>query len=165
MDGKTYCYRYPHPSVTTDCVVFGLEAGAVKVLLIERGAAPYKGCWAFPGGFLNIDEAAEDGVRRELMEETGLAVVDVRQFHTFSAPDRDPRERVISIAFYAVVDVCEVRGGDDAAHAAWFALDEVPPLAFDHREMLDRALAALRERYGVAPTDGVRFASAYASSH
>lgn len=148
MEQQKYCYKYPHPSVTTDCVVFGLDGNQLKVLLIERGHDPYKGDWAFPGGFLNIDEAAEDGVLRELKEETGLVLSSARQFHAFSAPDRDPRERVITIAFYAVMRVQEVQGGDDAARAAWFSLDELPRLAFDHEEMLQRALAALRRQMG-----------------
>lgn len=146
MEQQKYCYKYPHPSVTTDCVVFGLDGNQLKVLLIERGRDPYKGCWAFPGGFLNIDEAAEDGVLRELKEETGLVLASARQFHAFSAPDRDPRERVITIAFYAVVRVQDVQGGDDAARAAWFSLDALPRLAFDHEEMLQQALEALRQQ-------------------
>ena len=93
-----YTYRYPHPAVTTDCVVFGYDGLHLNVLLIERGGEPYKGCWAFPGGFLNIDEDAPDGARRELLEETGLQVTNIQQLGAFTAPDRDPRERVISIA-------------------------------------------------------------------
>ena len=100
---EQYCYRYPHPAVTTDCVVFGYDGLRLNVLLIERGGEPYKGCWAFPGGFLNIDEDAPDGARRELMEETGLGVKNIEQLAAFTAPDRDPRERVISIAFFTLI--------------------------------------------------------------
>ncbi|MBQ4028111.1 MAG: NUDIX hydrolase, partial [Prevotella sp.] len=126
MEELKYHYKYPHPNVTTDCVIFGYDGNRLKVLLIERGIEPYKGCWAFPGGFLNMDEPAETGAKRELFEETGLTTASVRQFHAFSAPDRDPRERVITIAFYALVRISEVKGGDDAAKAEWFALDEIP---------------------------------------
>ena len=105
MDGLNYHYKYPHPSVTTDCVVFGYDGFRLNVLLVERGREPHKGKWAFPGGFLEIDEAAEDGALRELYEETGLSSVDLRQFHSFTEPRRDPRERVISIAYYALVSM------------------------------------------------------------
>ena len=128
-----YCYKYPHPSVTTDCVVLGWDGKKLHVLLIERGREPYKGCWAFPGGFLNMDESAEEGAARELQEETGLQGIPLRQFHTFSQPGRDPRERVITIAYYAVIRWQKIQAGDDAARAQWFPLDAIPALAFDHR--------------------------------
>ena len=139
-----YHYKYPHPSVTTDCVIFGFDGTRLNVLLIERGNDPYKGCWAFPGGFLNMDESALEGAKRELYEETGLRDAYIHQFHAFSAPDRDPRERVISIAYFALVRLTDVKAGDDAAKAQWFPLDEIPPLAFDHDKMLREALKALR---------------------
>ena len=131
--------------MTTDCVVFRLENGTLKTLLIERGNEPYKGFWAFPGGFLNMDENAEQGALRELEEETGLKLKHVEEFGTFSTVDRDPRGRVISIAFYGITDLTEVNGGDDAAKAQWFPIDGIPPLAFDHDEMLERALARLHK--------------------
>lgn len=146
-----YCYKYPHPSVTTDCVIFGYDGHRLHVLMVERGGEPYRGCWAMPGGFLAMDESAEEGALRELQEETGLREAGIRQFHTFSAPGRDPRERVITIAFYALVPMRQVRGGDDAADARWFPLDEVPRLAFDHGDMLDRALQALRRQLRFEP--------------
>ena len=146
-----YHYKYPHPSVTTDCVIFGFDGTRMKVLLVQRGVEPYKGRWAFPGGFLQMDESAEEGALRELREETGLSGAFIRQFHTFSAPDRDPRERVITIAFYALVRIEEVTGGDDAADARWFALDEVPQLAFDHDQILRTAEQALRQQIHFEP--------------
>ena len=146
-----YHYKYPHPSVTTDCVIFGFDGARMKVLLVQRGIEPYKGRWAFPGGFLQMDESAEEGALRELREETGLSGAFIRQFHTFSAPDRDPRERVITIAFYALVRIEEVTGGDDAADARWFALDEVPQLAFDHDQILRTAEQALRQQIHFEP--------------
>lgn len=150
-EGLKYSYKYPHSSVTTDCVIFGFDGVKLKVLLVERGMAPYKGRWAFPGGFLNMDESAEEGALRELKEETGLEGAYIRQFHTFSAPQRDPRERVITIAYYALVRMQEVKGGDDASDARWFALDEVPPLAFDHDQILRKAEKTLRQQIHFEP--------------
>lgn len=146
-----YHYKYPHPSVTTDCVIFGFDGVKLNVLLVQRGIEPYKGRWAFPGGFLKMDESAEEGALRELREETGLQGAYLQQFHSFSAPDRDPRERVITIAYYALVKLQEVKGADDAADARWFALDEVPPLAFDHDLILRTALKALRRQIYFEP--------------
>ncbi|MBD5420054.1 MAG: NUDIX hydrolase [Bacteroides sp.] len=146
MEEKKYCYKYPHPAVTTDCVIFGFDGEELKVLLIERGITPYKGHWAFPGGFLNPNETAEEGARRELREETGLDSAHIEQLRTYSTPDRDPRERVITIAYIALVRIQDVRGGDDAADAGWFPVENVPPLAFDHAEILRDALRRLRER-------------------
>ena len=145
MEERTYTYKYPHPAVTTDCVVFGIDGQKLKILLIERGNEPYKGCWAFPGGFLNMDENAEQCALRELKEETGLTLNNIKEFGSYSDVDRDPRERVISIAFYALTKKAEVKGDDDAAKAQWFALDEVPRLAFDHDKMLKNALIKLKE--------------------
>ena len=139
MEEFQYHYKYPHPGVTTDNVIFGFDGETVKVLLIERGGEPYKGCWAFPGGFLEMEESAEEGARRELMEETGLTTPFVKQFHAFTAPDRDPRERV---------------GMDDAAQAKWFALNEMPEkLAFDHNEMLRVALEEINKEIRLETKD------------
>ena len=145
MERQKYTYDYPRPAVTTDCVVFGIDGQKLKILLIERGNEPYKGFWAFPGGFLNMDENATQGALRELAEETGLKLEHITEFGTFSDVNRDPRERVISIAFYALINIVDVKGGDDAAKAQWFALDEVPPLAFDHDLMLKKSLQKLKE--------------------
>ena len=148
---KKYCYEYPHPSVTTDCVIFGFDGTKLSVLLIKRGVEPYEGKWALPGGFLKMEEDAETGAKRELQEETGLEDAYMRQFHTFSAPERDPRERVITIAYYALVRMQEVKGGDDAAEARWFTLDKVPQLAFDHDRILRKAEQALRQQIHFEP--------------
>ena len=151
MEENMYCYRYPHPAVTMDCVIFGFDGERLQVLLVERGIEPYKGRWAFPGGFLKMDETAEEGALRELREETGLERAYIQQFHTFSDPHRDPRERVITIAYYALVKIQEVHGGDDAASARWFPLSEIPSLAFDHDYILRMATQRLREEIHFQP--------------
>lgn len=151
VEKGTYTYEYPRPSVTTDCVIFGYDGKDLKVLLVERGIDPYKGHWALPGGFLQMDETALDGAKRELLEETGLKDTYIEQFHTFSAVDRDPRGRVITIAHYALVKISEVKGGDDAAEARWFPIGEVPKLAFDHGRILGEAMRTLRERIHFEP--------------
>ena len=141
----SYTYKYPHPAVAADCVVFGFDGRELQVLLIERGLDPYKGCWAFPGGFMKIDESAEDCAKRELAEETSLHVQMLKQLGAFSAVYRDPRERVISIAFYALVQPSDVVGGDDASQAKWFPIRDVPQLAFDHDFILRKAMQKLKE--------------------
>lgn len=151
MEEFKYHYKYPHPAVTTDCVIFGFDGTKLNVLLVERGIEPFKGRWALPGGFLNMDESAETSAQRELKEETGLTAAYIKQFHTFSAVKRDPRERVLTIAYYALVRMQEVKGGDDAASAAWFALDEIPSLAFDHDLILRMATQALRHQIHFEP--------------
>lgn len=141
---KQYIYRYPHPAVTTDCVILTFHEGLLRVLLIKRGIDPYKGQWALPGGFMKIDESAEDCAHRELREETGVIGCPIKQFHTFSRPGRDPRERVVSIAFYALVKWQQATGADDAEYADWIPMNNVPPLAFDHEEILKKAMEAIR---------------------
>jgi 8-oxo-dGTP diphosphatase len=148
---KIYSYKYPHPAVATDCVIFGFDGMKLKVLLVERGGEPFLGRWAFPGGFMRMEESAEEGAKRELKEETNLTAHYIEQFYTFSAVDRDPRERVLSIAFFALVKIQEVVGGDDAKRAQWFAMDEIPPLAFDHDHILRKATERLRERIHFQP--------------
>ena len=151
MVEQRYCYRYPHPAVTADCVIFGFDGVSIKVLLIQRAIDPYKGKWALPGGFMNIDESAEECARRELEEETGLKTASVEQFYTFTDVMRDPRERVITVAHYALVRLSEVKGGDDASKAQWFVQSEIPSLAFDHDRILRMALARLKERICFEP--------------
>ncbi len=141
----SYTYLYPHPAVATDCVVFGFDGKELQILLIERGLEPFKGMWAFPGGFMRIQETAEDCARRELLEETGFSVQVLKQLGAFSGIHRDPRERVVSVAFYALVRPSDVKGGDDAHDAQWFSLDDVPQLAFDHDFILRKAMQQLRK--------------------
>lgn len=138
--------------MTTDCVIFGYEPKeGLSVLLIKRGIDPFKDCWAFPGGFIRMDEDAETGAKRELKEETGLETAYIEQFGCFSEVNRDPRERVITIAYYALVKKSEVRVGDDAAAAHWFPVDNIPALAFDHDRILRVAVQTLKERIHFKP--------------
>lgn len=134
-----YTYKYPRPAVTADCIVITKEERP-KVLLIQRGYEPYKDCWALPGGFMNMDETTEQCAIRELEEETGLKINEVVQIGAFSKVDRDPRGRTITVAYLAMVDkTLQVTGLDDAAKAEWWPLDALPPLAFDHEEIMEKA--------------------------
>lgn len=135
-----YTYKYPRPAVTADCVVITNEQQP-KVLLIQRGNEPFKGCWAFPGGFMDMDETTEHCAVRELKEETGLAVSDMHQIGTYSKIDRDPRGRTISVAYLVIIDSpVEVTGQDDATKAEWFPITNLPHLAFDHFDIMQDAL-------------------------
>ena len=146
MSNQQYCYKYPHPAVTADCVIFGFDGVDILLLLIERLIEPFKGKWALPGGFMKMDETIEECARRELKEETNLTATSVEQFHTFTRVDRDERERVITVAHLALVRLSEVKGGDDAKRAQWFRLNEIPQLAFDHDEIINMAIEELRKR-------------------
>ena len=135
----SYTYEYPRPAVTADCVVITKEKEP-QVLLIQRGNEPFKGCWAFPGGFMNMDETTEQCAIRELEEETGLKVTEIKQIGAYSRVDRDPRGRTITVAYLAIIDKVEnVKGLDDAAKAQWFPLSDLPKLAFDHEEIMKDA--------------------------
>jgi len=148
-----YTYRYARPAVTADCVVFALDEDDLKILLIQRGHGPFKGQWALPGGFAAVGEALEDTARRELAEETGLENVFLEQLYTFSTPDRDPREHVITVAYYGLVNLSEhdVHAATDASNAAWFCIDDAPPLAFDHDEILRTAHERLKGKIRYQP--------------
>lgn len=144
---KRFCYEYPRPAVTVDMVVLAHSArGGGAILLIRRAKPPFQGRWALPGGFVDIDESLEDAARRELEEETGIRVGELMQVGAFGDPKRDPRGRVIAVAFLAVVRKEQVspRGGDDAREAAWFSLKSLPSLAFDHEQIVQCALRKLR---------------------
>ena len=141
----SYTYKYPRPAVTADCIVMTNEEVPL-VLLIERGDEPFKGHWAFPGGFLNMDETTEQCAIRELEEETGLRVRTLHQVGAYSKVDRDPRGRTITVAYLAIIEEpLEVKGQDDAAKAEWFPVNNLPPLAFDHDDILADALAKYDE--------------------
>ena len=136
----SYTYEYPRSTVTADMIVLTDESEP-KILLIQRGGEPFKGCWAFPGGFMDMDETTEQCARRELKEETGLEVGEVKQVGVYSAVDRDPRGRTITVAYIShVAQILPVTGLDDAAEAKWWPINALPPLAFDHAQILRDAL-------------------------
>ncbi|MCA9637640.1 MAG: NUDIX hydrolase, partial [Myxococcales bacterium] len=149
----SFTYEYPRPALTVDCVVFGVDEGGLKILLIERDIEPFAGRWALPGGHVHIDEEIEDAARRELEEETGVDKLFLEQLYTFGAVDRDPRGRVVTVAYYALVRLADhrVRAATDARDAAWFAADALPPLAFDHAKIVEVARARLRGKVRYEP--------------
>ena len=134
----SYHYDYPHPAVTTDVAVFTLRDRQLQLLLVRRGQQPHRGKWALPGGFLEIDEDLESCAKRELQEETGVSDLYIEQLFTFGRPDRDPRERIISVTYYALIpsDKLALTAGSDATDAAWFPVEKLPELAFDHAEII-----------------------------
>lgn len=130
-----YTYHYPRPAVTVDAILISPER---KVLLIERGREPYLGKWALPGGFINMEEELEVACKRELEEETGIRIGEMKQFRAFGGVHRDPRHRTISVLFYTFTDnELIARAGDDAANVKWFPIDNLPELAFDHLQILE----------------------------
>lgn len=153
---QSFVYDYPRPAVTVDCVVFGadLREDRLKVLLIQRDIDPFSGKWALPGGFMREHETLEVAAIRELEEEAGLKDVFLEQLYTFSSTDRDPRGRVVSVAYYALVEPEQhaAQAATDARDAAWFALDELPDeLAFDHGQILEVARERLRGKVRYRP--------------
>ena len=148
-----YSYEYPRAALTVDCVVFGLDDEDLKVLLIQRDLPPFEGRWALPGGFVRLDETLEGAAKRELQEETGIENVYQEQLYTIGELDRDPRERVVTVAYYALVKLSDhqVKAATDARNAAWFAVDDVPPLAFDHEKILRLAHVRLQGKVRYQP--------------
>ncbi len=148
-----YTYTHARPALTVDCVVFGLDEEDLKVLLIQRDLEPYAGRWALPGGFVHLDETLDEAARRELQEETGLQRVFLEQLYTFGDLQRDPRERVVTVAYYALVRLSDhqVRAATDARNAAWFGIEDLPDLAFDHATVLDLALKRLQAKVRYQP--------------
>lgn len=143
-----YCYEYPRMLVTVDAVIFRADnqGKPADLLLIQRKNEPYKDCYALPGGFPEMNELLSDAAARELMEETGLCGIALKQVGAFDAVDRDPRDRNISVAYFGFADAsCPVpNAGDDAANAGWFPLKNLPPLAFDHAVILEKALSRIK---------------------
>lgn len=142
-----YCYEYPRPAVTVDTVVFKYENEVLSILLVKRGSPPFQGCWALPGGFVEMDESLEDAAKRELSEETGVVATYLGQLYAFGDVGRDPRQRVISISYYALVrsNSPQIHAGSDAAEVGWFPVLHLPLLAFDHAQMVQMAMDRLRE--------------------
>jgi 8-oxo-dGTP diphosphatase len=144
-----YCYDYPRPAVTVDITLFAHLQGEWRLLLIQRGGEPFRGDWALPGGFVEIDEDLEQAAQRELEEETGIRYIHLEQLLAFGDPHRDPRTRIISIVHYAHLSAAEaevvhVIAGDDASDARWWPANALPPLAFDHSQIVNVALDRLR---------------------
>jgi 8-oxo-dGTP diphosphatase len=141
-----HSYQFARPALTVDVAVFALDEHDLQVMLIERDLTPFAGSWALPGGFVRIGETLDQAAARELQEETGLADIYLEQLYTFGQIDRDPRERVVTVAYYALVNLAghQVKASTDARNAAWFSVNDLPNLAFDHRQILDTALERLR---------------------
>ncbi len=148
-----HTYKYPRGALTVDCVVFGLDDEDLKALLIQRDLEPFEGSWALPGGFVHVDETLEEAAERELEEEAGLSKVFLEQLYTFGTVDRDPRERVVTVSYYALVNIRDhrVRAATDARNAAWFPVTELPTLAFDHEAILDVGLKRLQGKVRYQP--------------
>ena len=151
----SYTYEYPRPSLTIDCVVFGLdvEEKDLKVMLIQRDIPPFQGQWALPGGFVRLNETLEESALRELREETGIEKVFLEQLYTLGELNRDPRERVVTVAYYALVNLNEhrIRATTDARKAAWFSVTDLPKLAFDHDTIVEVALRRLKGKLRYEP--------------
>ncbi len=144
-----YVYDWPRPMVTVDAVVFAVTPDAIKLLLIKRGHEPFKGKWAFPGGFIGMDEELDDAVARELQEETGLTGVRLEQMHTFGKPGRDPRGRQITVVYMGIINqgLDRIKAGDDAELAQWFDIHKLPEnMAFDHNEVAKFAIERLKSK-------------------
>lgn len=139
--------------LSVDAVVFGYEAGVISILLIKRKYQPFKGKWAIPGGFVLNTESLEEAVERELKEETGVKINYLEQLYTFGSPDRDPRGRVVSVAYFGLVRPNEfrVQASTDAEQAEWFNIDELPDLSFDHKEILKAAIERLQGKITYEP--------------
>lgn len=151
----SYTYKYARPALTVDAVVFGLdpELDNLDILLIQRDGEPFKGSWALPGGFVHLEESLEEAVKRELAEETGMRDIYLEQLYTFGRPGRDPRERVVSVAYYGLVKmgVHRLKADTDARDVAWFSIYDMPELAFDHKEIVQCALERLRGKLSYQP--------------
>jgi 8-oxo-dGTP diphosphatase len=148
-----FTYAFARPALAVDCVVFGYRSEQLMLLLIERGEPPFEGKWALPGGFVRIDETLDRAAERELVEEAGLKLRYLEQLYTFGSLERDPRERVVTVAYFALVNTLEheLRASTDAKRAAWFDVREQPTLAFDHDGIVERGLERLRSKVRYQP--------------
>jgi len=142
-----YTYEYPRPALTVDVVAFTLRDNRLHVLLVQRAEQPFAGSWALPGGFVRMDESLEEAALREMTEETGLKQAYLEQLYTYGDPKRDPRGRVVTVAYFSLIPSdapIRSEGGSDATQASWFPIEELPVLAFDHQEIITYALRRLR---------------------
>lgn len=146
-------YQFPRPALTVDCTVFGFDHGDLKLMLIQRDLPPFEGSWALPGGFVRVNESLEDAALRELKEETGLERVYLEQLYTFGDVERDPRERIVTVSYYALVRLehYRVEASTDARSAAWFSLDDLPTVAFDHDRIIEAARVRLKNKVRYEP--------------
>lgn len=142
--------KFPKPAVTVDVVIFTIKNNELKVLLVKRGIEPFKGMWAIPGGFIKMDESLEDAARRELKEETGVANIYLEQLYTFGDVDRDPRDRVVTVSYIALInsDNVKLSASTDVSDAQWFSVLKLPKLGFDHRKIIEYALRRLKWKFG-----------------
>ncbi len=154
--------KYQKPSVTVDLLIFTILDSELRILLVKRASWPYENSWAIPGGFVRMDESLEDAAKRELHEETGVTDLYLEQLYTFGEPDRDPRTRVITVAYIALIDneSRTLRASSDASEAQWFPVKKLPTLAFDHSTIVEYGLNRLRSKleysniaYGLLPTE------------
>jgi 8-oxo-dGTP diphosphatase len=150
---KNYCYEFERPSLATDCVIFGFDGGELKLLLTEREKEPFKNKWALPGGFVFMCESTEDAARRVLLEKAGIRPAFVEQLYTFSQPDRDPRDRIVSVSYFALVNMREYEliAGRDTVKAEWIELSKLPKLAFDHSKIVKMAIQRLKGKVSYQP--------------
>jgi 8-oxo-dGTP diphosphatase len=149
-----HTYEYPRPALTVDCIVFGLDSELdLKIMLIKRDIPPFQGQWAIPGGFVRMDENLEAAALRELQEETGIHDVFLEQLYTFGDLERDPRDRTVTVSYYALINLVEqkIQASTDAREADWFALSKIPELAFDHDQILQKAITRLRSKIRYEP--------------
>ena len=149
-----YTYEYPRPRLTVDCVIFGLdESSRLKVLLIQRGHDPFKGTWALPGGFVDMEEPLVEAALRELKEETGVSDVFIEQLYTVGTPHRDPRGRVVTVVYFALINLAQHKIGadSDAQDVRWFPISALPSLAFDHVDIMEVAIQRLRGKVRYQP--------------
>jgi 8-oxo-dGTP diphosphatase len=153
IQNSKYQYNYPRPALAADCALFGFDGGELKLLLIERENEPFKNKCALPGGFVYMDETTEECAKRILLEKAGLKNVFIEQLYTYSDPDRDPRERIVSVAYYALVNrnQFELLAGRDTVRAEWYSISEIPKLAFDHNKIVKAALQRLRGKVRYQP--------------
>jgi len=143
-----YSYQYPHFALTVDALVFVKKEDVWEILLIQRKSPPFQDQWALPGGYVDIDETTEKAAYRELEEETGISGIKLNRLDVFDAIDRDPRERTVSVAYFGVTeDILQAKASDDAKNARWFPINELPELAFDHQEIIEKGLTEITERY------------------
>jgi 8-oxo-dGTP diphosphatase len=144
---------YPKASLTVDCVIFGYDHENLRVLLIKRAGEPFRGHWALPGGFVNMGETLDEAALRELGEETGISKIYLEQLYTFGEIDRDPRDRVVTVAYFALINLVDhpIQATSDAKEVSWFSVDKLPKLAFDHANIIEVALTRLRGKVRYQP--------------